>query len=166
MKQGVMSIKTFVPEAYEYYKYPVLLIASPFCNFKCCTEAGVSPSICQNSEWAQKSTYEISNCVLIDGYLNNPISKAIVFAGLEPLDSFEEVFAFIEDLRIAYQSNDLVIIYTGYQKSEKRAEVKALQKFPNIIVKFGRYIPNAPFRYDEVLGVTLASDNQYAEKIS
>ena len=38
--------------------------------------------------------------------------------------------------------------------------------FKNIIIKFGRYIPNRNNKYDEILGVTLASDNQFAEKIS
>lgn len=39
-------------------------------------------------------------------------------------------------------------------------------KWKNIIVKFGRFIPNQHPHYDEVLGINLASDNQYAEKIS
>jgi hypothetical protein len=38
--------------------------------------------------------------------------------------------------------------------------------FDNIIVKFGRFIPDDEKRFDEVLGVELASHNQYAEVIS
>ena len=38
-------------------------------------------------------------------------------------------------------------------------------RLQNIIVKFGRYIPDTDQRYDEVLGVILASDNQYAERL-
>ena len=34
-----------------------------------------------------------------------------------------------------------------------------------VIIKFGRFIPNRPSRYDEVLGVTLASDNQFAMRV-
>ena len=45
-------------------------------------------------------------------------------------------------------------------------KVTVLKRFPNIIIKFGRYIPNQQPHYDEVLGVNLASDNQYAERIS
>ena len=41
-----------------------------------------------------------------------------------------------------------------------------LKNYDNIIIKYGRYIPNQPSRYDSILGVTLASDNQYAERIS
>ena len=39
-------------------------------------------------------------------------------------------------------------------------------KWENIIIKFGRYIPNQEKHYDDVLGIELASDNQYAEVIS
>ena len=42
---------------------------------------------------------------------------------------------------------------------------KVFWGFTNIIIKFGRYIPNQKPHYDEVLGVNLASDNQYAERI-
>ena len=38
--------------------------------------------------------------------------------------------------------------------------------FPNIIIKFGRFIPNQEGHYDEVLGINLASKNQFGEKIS
>ena len=31
----------------------------------------------------------------------------------------------------------------------------------NIYIKYGRFIPNKPSHYDELLGVNLASDNQY-----
>ena len=40
-----------------------------------------------------------------------------------------------------------------------------LKKYKNIIVKFGRFIPNQEKQYDEVLGVYLASNNQYGEKL-
>ena len=36
----------------------------------------------------------------------------------------------------------------------------------NIIVKFGRFIPNSPHIYDTLLGVELASNNQYAKIIT
>jgi hypothetical protein len=40
-----------------------------------------------------------------------------------------------------------------------------LWDYKNIIIKYGRYIPNQTPHYDEVLGVYLASDNQYAVRI-
>jgi hypothetical protein len=60
-----------------------------------------------------------------------------------------------------------VVIYSGYYKHELPTEyIQRLQIVPNIIVKFGRFIPNEQPHYDEVLGVKLASSNQYAEVIS
>ena len=44
--------------------------------------------------------------------------------------------------------------------------IKELSVYPNIIVKFGRYVSNQEKHYDDVLGVYLASNNQYAERIS
>ena len=37
-----------------------------------------------------------------------------------------------------------------------------LSLYPNIVIKYGRYIPNINSTYDNELGVTLASENQYA----
>ena len=41
-----------------------------------------------------------------------------------------------------------------------------LSRFDNIIIKFGRFVPNQTPHCDEVLGVKLVSNNQYAVKIS
>ena len=41
-----------------------------------------------------------------------------------------------------------------------------LEMFPNIIIKFGRFIPHSSPRFDEILGIELQSDNQYAKVIS
>ena len=57
------------------------------------------------------------------------------------------------------------MIYTGYYENEINDKLKKRLSFKNIIVKFGRYIPNDTPVYDEILGVTLASHNQYAKKI-
>jgi len=57
------------------------------------------------------------------------------------------------------------VIYTGYYKEEIEEYIDELKMFPNLIVKFGRYIHKRATRHDEVLGVTLASDNQYAERV-
>ena len=45
-------------------------------------------------------------------------------------------------------------------------KVCLLSNYKNIIIKYGRYITNQEKHYDEVLGVYLASENQYAERIS
>lgn len=97
-------------------------------------------------------------------YLDDGLEEAIVFGGLEPMLQFQELVSFIDKFRKV--SEDDIVIYTGYYKTEIEKEIEILKKYKNIIIKFGRYIPNRKSKYDEILGVTLASDNQYAEKIS
>jgi len=61
--------------------------------------------------------------------------------------------------------DDPIIIYTGYNKNEIQC-LDILNNYNNIIIKYGRYIMGQQPHYDEVLGVKLASDNQYAEKLT
>lgn len=77
---------------------------------------------------------------LVDKYLSNQITYAIVCAGLEPFDSYEDLKELISAIR--RKCLDDIIIYTGYNKSEILRYIAELQQFPNIIVKYGRYIPN------------------------
>lgn len=80
------------------------------------------------------------------------------------MDQFEELYTFIQDFR--KHSSDDIVIYTGYTEDELGSELAILQYFPNIIIKFGRYRPNEESHLDDVLGVKLASSNQYAKNIS
>lgn len=144
------------------YKEPTLFIAFPYCNFKCDREYG--SLICQNSALAREPIIDTTISRVIDIYLNNPLTKGMVCGGLEPFDSANDLVELIEEFRKI--SDDPVIIYTGYTEKELTKEVLALQKYPNIIIKFGRFIPNRPHRFDDVLGIKLASDNQYALLIS
>ena len=63
-------------------------------------------------------------------------------------------------------SQDDIVIYTGYNKEEIGNKINILKQFPNIIIKFGRFIPGHEKHYDDVLCVELASNNQFAEVIS
>lgn len=123
-------------------------------------------SCCQNSSLASEKPVNISDETLIKRYMANPITKAIVFAGLEPFDQYDEVLSFLEKLRNVYRCSDTVVIYTGYTEEEIGERVQNLMAFGNIIVKFGRFVPNQDRRFDDVLGVYLASPNQYAKTIS
>ena len=107
----------------------------------------------------------IDDNIIINRYLSNEISKAIVFGGLEPFDSFEELYSFVRILRHKYHCDDTVVIYTGYNKDEITLMVEMLKPLKNIIIKYGRYIPQTEGKYDETLGVNLASNNQYAEAL-
>lgn len=161
-----MTIKTIVDEDFVNYKKPVMYIGTAICDGKCCVEAGIPMSVCQNDGWRIYAPIVMIDDDIIRRYLSNPITKALCFAGLEPFLQFEEMYKLISKLRNEYHCDDTVVIYTGYYKEEIDKQLQTLKQFKNIIVKFGRYIPNSPTRYDEVLGVTLASDNQYAEQIS
>lgn len=161
-----MIIKTIVDEDFVQYKQPCMYIGTVFCDGKCCKEAGIPLSVCINDEWRDTATVAIADETIIERYLSNDITKAICFAGLEPFEQFEQMFNMISKLRNEYHCNDTVVIYTGYYKDEIKKQIETLRCFKNIIIKFGRFIPDNPGRHDEVLGVHLASDNQYAEQIS
>ena len=161
-----MIIKTIVDEDFVNYKVPSMYIGTAFCGGKCCIEAGIPISVCQNDGWRKAGNIELDDRIIIERYLSNGITHAICFAGLEPFEQFEEMLSLIAMLRNEYNCQDPVIIYTGYNKDEIQSQVERLKEYPNIIVKFGRYRPNGKTHFDEVLGVNLVSENQYAEKIS
>lgn len=144
------------------YKDPSMFLIFPFCSFKCDKEYG-NP-VCQNSSLAREPIIEIKSIDLIQKYIRNPLTHAVVCGGLEPFDSWEDLWVFCCVFRGF--SNDPIIIYTGYKEEEIQAQLKILAPLGNIIVKFGRFIPNSLHIFDTVLGVELASNNQYAKNIS
>ena len=164
-----MLTKGIIDEDFINYKKPSMVIMCPTCSFKCDKECG--EQVCQNSALATSPDIQIDNFSIVDRYLKNPITKAIVFSGLEPFDSFEDMYSIVYALRQRNCTDD-VVIYTGYDRDEistmKRADgffyIDSLILLRPIIVKYGRYKPNQKMKYDEVLGVNLASDNQYAVK--
>lgn len=153
-----MKIKGLITEDFVNYKKVSMTIMFPHCTFKCGAEH------CQNSPLAKSKTYDIDINETIEKYLNNPITEAVVMQGLEPLDSWSDLLMFIEKFRA--KSQDDIVIYTGYYKEEIADKIDILKRYTNIIVKYGRYIPNKSKHYDKILGVELASPNQYAEVIS
>ena len=162
---NIMKIKGIIFEDFVNYKCPCMTLMMPICKgFKCDKEYGCE--ICQNGPLAHAPIIEYENTTIIEAYRNNPIVRAICFQGLEPFDTFEDLRDFIYVFRELYLINDDIVIYTGYNKDEIMKEINYLKEFDNIIIKFGRFVPNGESRYDEVLGVTLVSKNQYAERIS
>lgn len=161
-----MLVSTIIDERFDDYKLPVMFIGTISCSGKCCIEAGFPLSVCQNDGWRETAPIAMVDDEIIKRYIQNPITKGICFGGLEPFEQFEEVLSFISKLRTEYRCDDTVIIYTGYNKTEILSQVKSLSAFKNIIIKFGRFVPNDVSHFDELLGVSLASYNQYAEQIS
>jgi organic radical activating enzyme len=157
-----MIIKQLIDEDFVNYKLPSMYIGFPKCTFKCEKECGLQ--VCQNGVLATSPTISIDADKLVSRYVNNFIASSVVIAGLEPFDSFNDLVELISKLRI--YTDDDIVIYTGYYKSEIQQYINIIKQYKNIIVKFGRYIPNQQPHKDEILGVNLASNNQYAEKIS
>ena len=160
-----MRVKHIIYEDFVNYKKTSMFIGTVSCDFKCCTEQNLPLSTCQNQTNYLKPIIEIDNSKLIETYLANPITEAIVFGGLEPFLQFSELYDFIFELRYKYNCQDDVIIYTGYNKPEILSKVIDLTLLNNIIIKYGRFIPGQKPHLDPILNVYLASDNQYAEKI-
>ena len=134
-----MLIKNIIDEDFVNFKLASMTIEMPYCSFKCDKECGIN--ICQNSALVQEPNIEIT---------------------YEKL-SWNDLYEFCKIFR--KKSQDIIVIYTGYNEDEISAQVEQLSSFGNIIIKFGRFIPNRPHKFDEVLGVELASDNQYAKFI-
>lgn len=156
-----MKLKGIIDEDFVNYKKPSLFVAFPFCNFKCECDSGIQ---CQNRNLSDSLNMEIDCRDLVDRYLKNPITSSIVMGGLEPFDSWNDLYIFITAIRM--QTDDDIVIYTGYDEMEIEDQIESLKQFSNIIVKFGRYVPGQQPHYDGVLGVKLASDNQYGRKVS
>jgi hypothetical protein len=119
---------------------------------------------CQNSSLNKSNDIEIGITEIVYKYIHNPITESIVMQGLEPFDSWTDLYELICNFR-KYTQDDIVI-YTGYRKTEIKKYINELNKFQNIIIKFGRYVPSEEKHYDSILGVYLANDEQYAERIS
>lgn len=157
-----INIKGIVDEDFVNYKKPSMFIAFPTCTFKCEKECGVR--CCQNSALAQQENIEIEIDDIVKRYVKNDITSAVVIGGLEPFDSLVELMEIVAKFREV--TDDDIVIYTGYDKDEIPLPVFLVaHNYNNIIVKYGRFIPDQDRKYDDVLGVWLASPNQHAEMI-
>lgn len=157
-----MIVKEIRDEDFTNYKKPSMFIGFSKCTWKCEKECGMR--VCQNSTLAETKGVDMEIDRLVDRYINNPITKAVVCGGLEPFDTWKDLKELMIKLR--FKTNDDIVIYTGYKEEEIMRSIEWLSQFPNIIIKFGRFIPNQQSHYDDVLGVNLASNNQYARRIS
>ena len=160
-----MKLVNLIQEDFTNYKYPSMFLGFPYCTGKC--NISNKHIVCQNQQLQNAEKIEISISEIIKIYKKNNISKAIVCGGLEPFDSPLDLLHLIEEIR-KFTTDDIVI-YTGYEENEPQAtmiiqNIKNLKVY-NIIVKFGRYIEGDEPHYDEILGVNLASNNQYGKRI-
>lgn len=160
-----MKLKGVIFEDWINYKKCSMVLEFPYCDFKCNRDCGME--VCHNYHLKDYELIDIKSTHLVSKYLDNDICEAVVCQGLEPLDSWDDLYKFIVELR--HYSLDDIVIYTGYTEEEvynKHYILNNLKMFPNIVIKFGRFIPNQEKHYDEILGVWLTSDNQYAKRIT
>lgn len=160
-----MIIKQLLDEDFVNYKEPSMFIGMKSCDFKCCKDGGFPISTCQNCELMKAPDIDVLPSKIVKRYIKNPITKAIVFGGMEPMLQAQDLYSFMRLFR--KYSDDPIIVYTGYNRDEIEYAISCFEAIAekNVIVKFGRYVPGQKPHYDPVLGVNLASDNQYGEVI-
>lgn len=163
-----MKIKDLIDVDLVNYKVPSMFISTYTCDFKCDRECG--KSICQNSPLAKEPTIEMDNNEIIERYFGNCLTQAIVFGGLEPLDDVEEIFDFLCEIELYLSKHPhikpIIVIYTGYTEDEIKGIVRLFSIFNlKIVFKVGRFIPDQEPHYDKLLGIKLASDNQYGIRL-
>lgn len=174
-----IRVKDIIEEDFINYKKPSMFIATTKCTFKC--EKEDCRIHCQNSKIAKQPNIDVSINELITRYAKNNITKAIVFGGLEPFDQIDEMLTFIKEFRKKF--SDDIVIYSGYTENELINNLRYKDKSyldsilesnninyqtssikPTIIIKYGRFMLDNITKYDEILGIELASSNQYAKK--
>jgi len=161
-----MKIIQLIEEDFVNYKRPAFYVGFPTCSFKCDTDCG--RRVCQNRPLITAKKIEVEFDRLIEKYLGNSITKAIVCGGLEPLDSMQD----LKDMILAFRkkTDDDIVVYTGYYEYEPLALefISFVKEYnvSNILAKFGRYVPDQKNHFDDIIGVWLASDKQHGVKIS
>ena len=158
-----MILKGILDQDFCQYKKPCMTLMFPRCSFKCDKECG--ETVCQNSALALSEDIEIDTYMVIKRFLDNKMVSTLCCGGLEPFDSPRDLNRLLCLLRFC-ECEDLVLIYTGYTEEEVDELFPWIYAYSNLVIKFGRFIPRQPHRKDEILGIELASDNQYAKKIN
>lgn len=158
-----MKLSGIPTMVFNDYKKTSLYIPFINCTLKCVKEAkerGEYMVECQNHSLLKLKEYlHISVEDIKKQYIdNNPFIEAVILSGLDPFDSWEDAYEFITEFR---KISDMeIVIFTGYEPFEIHEKLLQIKNFSNIIIKFGRYKPLEPKRYDEIGMITLISGNQ------
>ena len=156
-----MHLKGLIDEDVANYKKTSMFIATSFCSLKCDKEN--KNHTCQNSSLLQNPNIEIESEKIYQRYISNPLTSAIVIGGLEPFDTYEDLYDLLKCFRETHNITDDIVIYTGYREEEIKDLLGKLKPFYPLVVKFGRYRPNEESHYDEILGVELSNSEQHAK---
>ena len=122
-----MRILNIIDEDIVNYKKISMFIAFPTCSMRCNIDC--NNDVCQNSNLLETNTIEIDKDKLIDRYLSNPITHAIVLGGLEPFDSPFDLISFVDAFRNKRNCSDDIVIFTGY--TEEELEGITTTEYPN-----------------------------------
>ncbi len=162
-----MKLRAIIDSDCNHYKDFTMVLFAPYCTWKCCTECGIPESSCANHCFQQQDVKEYPNEAIINRYISNPLHGGLCIAGAEPLDS-NDLRGFLKEFRAAVP--DVIIIYTGYTADEpivvEFIDWLTKNDINDVILKVGRYIPDGTKHIDPILGVPLASENQYAIKVN
>lgn len=148
------------------YKETSVLLIFPYCSGKC-------GNACHNKYLQNLSENEYlhtTSKAIKQLYEGLSTHKAIVMAGLEPFDSFDDVLDIVKTICSSHKACDIVI-YSGYKKDEYDETFKDkllacyfdynIYNNKKLIVKLGRYDEKHKNSWHSViLGVSLATDNQ------
>lgn len=159
----MIRLRGLLDLSYQDYKKASMVLITSFCDFKCWKGQKENP--CQNSKLMESPLIKVGTYEIVHRYMKNPLSRALVFSGLEPLFQKYEVIGVVNSLR--EETNDDIVIFTGYDLNEIDEKfITDLKQHKNIFLKVGRFIPDRFSIYDSTLGITLASDNQYGIQLS
>lgn len=117
-----MIVKFVELEDFLNYKKPSMFIGFPHCDFKCDRENG--NNLCQNSHLVKLRNKLITSDAIVNSYIKNDVTSAIVIGGLEPFEDFEELLILVQAFR--EKTLDDIVIYTGFNKEEKSNEIQQL----------------------------------------
>lgn len=104
-----------------------------------------------------KDFYKRTIWEIINDYDRNKLVSTLILSGLEPFDNFDIMLSLIHWFRVFFE--DDIVIYSGYELKEIEEYIKPLSSY-NVLVKYGRYMPNKNHIYNEDLELYLSSDNQ------
>lgn len=145
-------------EVFQDYKDSAILFSAIDCDWKCCREYG--QSICQNQKMHGQREVILPFSRVLETICNS-YTDAVIFGGLEPMLQADELVQCIEYLRQQGMSRP-IIIYTGYYPHEINTDTLIRLANCHVIMKFGRYDPSYEPKFDDILGITLASGNQFS----
>lgn len=159
-----MIIKSIIDEVFSDYSKISMLLVMPKCTTRCWEKLNISPTICQNNHLHKEPNINIDNKDIIKRYLDNPLTKAIIFGGLDSWDSLDEIIEFIKEFR--QYSQDDCVLYTGRDYDVIEKELYRFKGLGNVYIKYGHYNPNLKPIIDDLTGVSLISENQKFIKVN